>query len=138
MSRTTALASVMANERARTLRKTMSDGERKLWRALRAKQVEGLRFRRQHPIGKYIVDFVCLERRLVVEVDGGHHMEDEQIAHDARRDRWLNAEGYRVMRVPNAEVFSNIAGVVDTIWAALQETPSVRGARHPHQERHRA
>ncbi len=128
----------MANERARNLRKTMSDGERKLWRALRAKQIEGLRFRRQHPIGRYIVDFVCLERRLIVEVDGGHHTEDEQIACDALRDQWLAAEGYRVMRVPNAEVFSNIAGVVDTIWAALQERSVVRGSRHPHQERHRA
>jgi very-short-patch-repair endonuclease len=128
----------MANERARTLRKTMSDGERKLWRALRAKQIEGLRFRRQHPIGKYIVDFVCLERRLIVAVDGGQRTEDEQIARDARRDEWLHAEGYRVMRVANAEVFCNIAGVVDTIWAALRERPLVRDARHPHQERHRA
>ena len=68
----------MPNERARNLRKSMSDGERKLWQALRARQVDGVRFRRQHPIGPYIVDFVCLERRLVVEVDGGHHTEDDQ------------------------------------------------------------
>ncbi len=127
----------MANERARTLRKTMSDGERKLWHALRAKQVEGARFRRQHPIGPYIADFVCLERRLVVEVDGGHHTEDVQIAHDARRDSWLRAEGYRVMRVPTAEVFANIPGVVDTIWAALQEMPSARERRQLQDERHR-
>jgi len=119
----------MANERARTLRKTMSDGERKLWYALRAKQVEGARFRRQHPIGRYIADFVCLERRLVVEVDGAHHTEDDQIARDARRDSWLRGEGYHVMRVPAAEVFGNISGVVDTIWATLQELPSVRVRR---------
>jgi very-short-patch-repair endonuclease len=128
----------MANERARTLRKTMSDAERKLWQALRARQIEGARFRRQHPIGRYIVDFVCLERRFVVEVDGGQHTEDEQIAHDARRDRWLEAEGYRVLRVPTAEVYANISGVADTIWATLQEMPLVRRKRHPHQERHRA
>ena len=122
----------MPNPRARDLRKTMSDGERKLWQALRAKQVEGLRFRRQHPIGPYVVDFVCLEKRLVVEVDGGHHTEHRQIAHDARRDEWLNIEGYRVMRIPNAYVFQNLGDVVGSIWAALQELPSVRPPRHPH------
>ena len=126
----------MANERARTLRKNMSDGERKLWDALRARQVGKARFRRQHPIGRYIVDFVCLESRLVVEVDGGQHTEDEQIAYDARRDRWLNAEGYRVIRIPNTEVFHNITGVVDAIWAALQDV-SAHEAGHPLQERHR-
>jgi very-short-patch-repair endonuclease len=127
----------MANEHARILRKTMSDAERKLWHRLRAEQIEGVRFRRQHPIGKYIVDFVCLERRLVVEVDGGQHTEDDQMAHDGRRDHWLEAEGYRVLRVPTVEVLGNITGVVDTIWAALQEMPAVRRKRHPHQERHR-
>jgi len=127
----------MANERARALRKTMSAPERKLWHALRARQIEGARFRRQHPIGSYVVDFVCLERRLVVEVDGGQHTEDEQIAHDARRDRWLEAEGYRVLRVPTIEVYGNIAGVVDAIWATLRDMPLVRARHHPHQERHR-
>jgi very-short-patch-repair endonuclease len=125
----------MANERARNLRKRMSDGERKLWHAIRAKQVDGLRFRRQHPIGAYIVDFVCLEKRLIVEVDGGHHTEETQMAHDQRRDRWLAAEGYRIVRVPNAEVFSNIDGVVDTVWAELQAIASARSAGHPHQAR---
>jgi crossover junction endodeoxyribonuclease RuvC/BirA family biotin operon repressor/biotin-[acetyl-CoA-carboxylase] ligase len=119
----------MANERARELRKSMSDSERKLWHALRAKQVDGARFRRQHPIGPHIVDFVCLERLLVVEVDGGQHTEDSHVASDARRDQWLAAEGYRVLRVPTTEVHANIAGVLDTIWAVLQD--------HPHQQRHR-
>ncbi len=128
----------MANERARTLRKKMSDGERKLWQALRARQVDGLRFRRQHPIGGYIADFVCLEKRLVVEVDGGHHTEDAQMAHDARRDRWLADEGYRVLRFPSSEVFRNLGGVLDTIWAELQGLPSGPRHCHPHQERHRA
>ena len=127
----------MPNERARTLRKAMSDGERKVWRALRVRQVDGMRFRRQHPIGPYIADFVCLERRLVVEVDGGHHTEDSQIAHDARRDRWLEAEGYRVLRFPAIDVFQNLDGVVDSIWAALQEASDACVSRHPHQERHR-
>ena len=124
----------MANERARALRKSMSDAERKLWRGLRARRIDGARFRRQHPIGRYIVDFVCLEQRLVVEVDGGQHTEDEHIAADARRDRWLESEGYRVMRVSTTDVYSNIDGVLDTIWATLRERPS---KPHPHQERHR-
>jgi very-short-patch-repair endonuclease len=96
-----------------------------------------MRFRRQHPIGPYIVDFVCLERRLIVEVDGGHHTEDDQVAHDARRDRWLSAEGYRVLRFPAIDIFQNLACAVDSIWAALQEASVVGASRHPHQERHR-
>jgi very-short-patch-repair endonuclease len=127
----------MANERARNMRKSMSEGERQLWRALRIKQLDGARFRRQHPIGRYIVDFVCLDRRLVVEVDGGQHTEDGQIAHDRRRDAWLASEGYRVLRVPTSEVFTNLAGVIDTIWAALQEGQLRPAVPHPHQDRHR-
>jgi very-short-patch-repair endonuclease len=121
----------MANERARALRKNMSDAERKLWRGLRHKRLDGARFRRQHPIGRFIVDFVCQERRLVVEVDGGQHTEDAQVAYDARRDRWLKAEGYRVMRVATAEVYGNVDGVLDTIWAALREQMSARGRDTP-------
>ena len=127
----------MANERARTLRKSMSSAERLLWRGLRGRQLDGARFRRQHPIGVYIVDFACLERRLVVEVDGGQHTEEDHIVSDARRDRWLGSEGYRVMRVSTTDVYSNLAGVLDTIWAALRDLPPVRVGRHPHQERHR-
>jgi very-short-patch-repair endonuclease len=127
----------MANERARALRKSMSDAERKLWRGLRARRIDGARFRRQHPIGRYIVDFVCLEQRLVVEVDGGQHTEDEHIAADARRDRWLESEGYRVMRVSTTDVYGNLDGVLDTIWATLQDRLSVWAKPHPHQERHR-
>ena len=128
----------MANERARTLRKSMSDAERRLWHALRGKQLDGARFRRQHPISRYVVDFVCLERRLVVEVDGGQHTDDAHAAHDARRDHWLAAEGYRVVRVPTTEVYGNIAGVLDTILALMQELPPVPMPRvHPHQDRHR-
>jgi very-short-patch-repair endonuclease len=127
----------MANERARSLRKRMSDGERRLWWGLRARQVGGSRFRRQHPIGCFTADFVCLEKRLIVEVDGGHHTEDAQMEHDARRDQWLATEGYRVLRIPSTEVFGNLSGVLDTIWAELQQLPSAPRHGHPHQERHR-
>ena len=81
----------MPNERARALRKSMTDAERKLWRALRDKQLDGRRFRRQHPIGPYVVDFVCLERRLVIEVDGSQHGEPEQTTFDQQRTEWLGA-----------------------------------------------
>ena len=111
----------MSNERARTLRKSMSNAERKLWYALRLRQLDGARFRRQHPMGPYIVDFVCLEKRPIVEVDGPQHAEEEHVARDERRDRWLNGEGYRVMRFQTIDVYRNLGGVVDTIWAALQE-----------------
>jgi very-short-patch-repair endonuclease len=111
----------MANQRALTLRRNMSNAERKLWQALRLKQLDGARFRRQYPIGPYIADFVCLEKRLVVEVDGPQHTDEIHIARDERRDRWLDAEGYRVMRFQTIDVYRNLGGVVDTVWAALRE-----------------
>jgi very-short-patch-repair endonuclease len=104
----------------------MRESEWKLWGALRKRQVEGHRFRRQHPIGPYIVDFVCLEKRLVVEVDGGHHTDEQQMASDGRRTRWLEGEGFHVFRVWNTEVFDNLDGVVTSIWAELERLPSVR------------
>jgi very-short-patch-repair endonuclease len=131
------VTSPMANARARSLRKSMSSAERKLWRGVRARRLDSARFRRQHPLGPFIVDFVCLEARLIIEVDGGQHTEDDHIASDACRDSWLVAEGHRVMRVSTTDVYTNLIGVLDTIWAALQETGPARGEHHPHQERHR-
>ena len=114
----------------------MTDAERLLWWALRRRQLDGVRFRRQHPLGPYIVDFICLERTLVVEVDGSHHAEPEQQAHDERRTQWLNAEGYAVVRVWNRDVFTNLNGVLATIFAALQSRPIRAREHHPHPERH--
>ncbi len=114
----------MANERARELRRTMSVPERKLWRALSNPKAGGMRFRRQHPMGHYIVDFICLERRLVVEVDGGQHGHDTQIAHDQRRSQWLNAEGYRVLRFWANEVMSNTEGVIAMIVNEALSVPT--------------
>ena len=105
----------MANERARDLRKTMNVPERKLWRALSDRKAGGFRFRRQHPIGPYIADFVCLERRLVVEVDGGQHAGDDQIEHDRRRTEWLQAEGYGVIRFWSNDVMQSLDGVFQSI-----------------------
>ncbi len=78
--------------RVRELRKNPTEAERSLWKELRFRQIGGYKFRRQQPLGDYIVDFVCFEKRLVVEVDGGQH--SEQIEHDFKRDEWLKAQGF--------------------------------------------
>ncbi len=93
-----------------------------MWKYLRDRQIEGLKFRRQHPIGKYIVDFVNLEKKVVIEVDGGQHAFDES---DEIRDKWLWSEGYRVLRFWDNQVFHNMEGVLEAIRDALI-TP------HPH------
>jgi very-short-patch-repair endonuclease len=98
---------------SRNLRKRQTDAENIIWRHLRRKQVEGLRFRRQHPIGRYIVDFVCLEKQLILEIDGGQHA--IEIDKDHNRDKWLLAEGYRILRFWNNDVFENLPGVLETI-----------------------
>jgi very-short-patch-repair endonuclease len=96
----------------------MTDAERALWARLRRRQVLGLKFRCQHPLGRYIVDFVCLERRLIIEVDGGQHLEQE--GHDRERSSWLESQGYRVRRFWNSEVLATIDAVVETIAMALE------------------
>jgi very-short-patch-repair endonuclease len=101
--------------RAGQLRKRPTEAERVLWRSLRARQVEGLKFRRQQPIGGYIVDFACLEKALVIEVDGGQHAEDTQAEKDRTRDRWLESEGFTVLRFWDHEVLANTLGVLEEI-----------------------
>jgi very-short-patch-repair endonuclease len=98
---------------SRNLRKRQTDAEKLLWRHLRGKQVEGFRFRRQQPIGRYIVDFVCLEKRLILEIDGGQH--DIENDKDQERTNWLMSEGYRVLRFWNIDVLTNLEGVLETI-----------------------
>ena len=88
----------MANERARRLRRESTDAERIFWSRVRNSQLSGVKFRRQHPIGSYIVDFVCLEHHLIIEIDGSQHDEPEQRRHDDKRTAWLNAAGYSVQR----------------------------------------
>jgi len=112
----------MASPVARRLRKTSTDAEIRLWSKLRRKQLEGFRFRRQHPMGAYVVDFFCADARLVVEVDGGQHA--DRVAHDDARTRWLEERGYRVLRFWNNEVLANTEGVLLTIREALHEQTS--------------
>lgn len=111
----------MANQKARELRDNLTDAERKLWTKIRRKQLEGYRFRRQHPIGPFIVDFVCLEAKLVIEVDGGQHADPEEARRDVGRTQWLRNEGYRVLRFWNNELLQNSAGVLQTILGNLRD-----------------
>ena len=104
-------------QHARSLRRDMTDAEKLLWRHLRLKQFAGYKFRRQHPIGNCIVDFVCLEAALILEVDGGQHADHSDS--DAVRTQWLETKGYRVMRFWNNEVMNNIEGVKLAIWNCL-------------------
>jgi very-short-patch-repair endonuclease len=105
---------------ARKLRATMTDAERKLWFALRDRRFAAFKFRRQVPLGPYIVDFVCFESRLVVEVDGGQHADS---AGDAARDHWLTQNEFRVLRFWNNAVLQNLEGVLTSLSEQLERTP---------------
>ena len=107
-------------ERARQLRKNPTDAERLLWRKLRFWQVGGLKFRRQQPLGRYI-DFICLEKRLVIEVDGGQY--SEQVAYDVERDIWLRDQGFNLLRFWNHDALKNIDGVIEVVVKTLRNTP---------------
>ena len=125
----------MANERARDLRKKLTPQEVKLWVKLREFRQLGFHFRRQSPIGPYIVDFECRKAQLVVEVDGGQHNFDSGIMADAKRDSLLQAKGYDVLRFWNHEVDQNLDGVLSTIIMALGCHPTrPRFARPPSPE----
>ena len=100
----------------RRLRKSMTDAERQLWRSLQRKQLDGLKFRRQHPFGNYIIDFVCLQAGLAVEVDGGQHADSST---DLQRTAFLNSAGYLVLRFGNNDVLSNTHGVLEEIARTL-------------------
>lgn len=120
---------------ARTLRRDMTEAETALWRHLRRRQLQGHRFRRQCPIGRYVVDFVCIERRLVVEVDGGQHAGSTR---DPPRDAWLRAQGFLILRFWNNEVLEQIEDVCDMILESLSKlTPSASAGdgsgRMPHE-----
>lgn len=99
---------------AKTLRTTMTDAEKKLWQGLRRESL-GVKFRKQHPIGPYIADFACLEPKLIVELDGGQHNDDEAIDYDNKRTQFLEAQGFKVLRFWNNELLENSEGVLTNI-----------------------
>ena len=112
-------ASAAVRNRARELRRDLTQAEALLWDRLRGGQLSGWKFRRQHPIGRFIVDFYCAEAGLVVEVDGGVHR--EQAEYDAVRTEMLEAEGYRVIRFGNHEIVEDLDGVLGRIMALVSD-----------------
>ncbi|MGH8064735.1 MAG: endonuclease domain-containing protein [Candidatus Entotheonellia bacterium] len=107
----------MDRSRAKWLRKNATDAEHMLGQHLRLRQCAGYKFRRQQPLGNFIVDFVCLEKRLVIEVDGGQH--NAQVAYDEQRTEWIEEQGFRVLRFWDHEVMRDIGAVKEMIWRAL-------------------
>ena len=118
------------------MRQNPTDAERRLWEHLRRKQISNVRFRRQYPLGNFIVDFVCLSAKLIIEVDGGQH--SSQIAADEDRTRWLESQGHFVVRFWNNDVLLNTEGVVERIMELVRlrletppPTPSRKGRGKP-------
>ena len=115
---------------ARTLRKNMTDSELKLWSRIRRKQLHGLQFYRQRPIGNYIVDFYCPQAQLVLEVDGAQHMNAREIQQDQYRNSYLKQQGVRVLRFDNLQVLNQIDAVIERIHWAITSRISFRGQKH--------
>ena len=110
-----------ATSRARRLRRDSTQAEMILWKQIRSRQLAGYKFLRQAPLGQYILDFVCFERRLIVEIDGGHNQ--EQAAYDNERTAWLESQGFRVLRFWNNELLEQMEAVTQVI---------LQGLEHPH------
>ena len=108
----------MSSRVARRLRSNMTDAERRLWSALRSRRLQDFKFRRQHPLGPFVLDFACIEHRLAIEADGGQHADN---AADARRTAWLEQQGWRVLRFWNNDVLTNVDGVQEAILRALSQ-----------------
>jgi very-short-patch-repair endonuclease len=109
-------------QRARKLRASQTNAEARLWQALRGRRLAQWKFRRQHPIDKYIIDFVTIEGKLLVEVDGATHGTELEIARDAERTKLLEAFGFHVVRVSNIDVYENLDGVLEMIDQTLRPT----------------
>ena len=112
---------------ARTLRKNMTDSELKLWSRIRRKQMFGLQFYRQRPIGNYIVDFYCPLAELVLEVDGSGHLNKPEIKKDYYRDSYLKQQGIKVLRFNNLQILNQLDGVIEKVYRTIASRISVRG-----------
>ena len=113
------------------MRKNPTVAERDFWKRLRKNRLAGLHFRRQHPIGPYIVDFCCVPKRLVVELDGYSHLDPARVERDEARTLWLRAAGYRVLRFRNEEIWRDLEGVLAAIAKAAGADPQLDGRRGP-------
>ncbi len=107
--------------RARFLRRNQTEAEKKLWGYLRNSSLNNYKFTRQTPVGQYIADFLCFDKKLIVEVDGATHGDPHEIVYDAKRTEYLERVGFRVFRCYNADVFENITGVLDGILIQLEK-----------------
>ncbi len=116
---------------AKRLRREMSPPEVILWQHLRGERLEGLRFRRQHPVGRFVLDFYCDAARLAVEVDGAQHFEDDAVARDAQRDAWCANRGIETLRVPAIDVFNELDGVLRLILDVAQARARRHSGRRP-------
>ena len=106
--------------RAKSMRRVMTPPEARLWVCLRGSRFRGLKFRRQHPVGPYIIDFYCAAATLAVEVDGRVHASEQQAAHDRRRTAWLAVHGIKVIRLRAEDVRTQLEGVLDFIGEAVR------------------
>ncbi|MDJ0921965.1 MAG: DUF559 domain-containing protein [Henriciella sp.] len=106
-------------KRAKVLRRNLTSAERILWSKLKGKQINGWQFRKQHPVGPYITDFACPQAKLVIEVDGDTHTENNQLIHDLRRTRFLESRGWAVHRIWNTDIYNNLNAVLDGLYAIL-------------------
>lgn len=110
-----------AIQKARTLRSNMTDVERVVWQAIRGEQMDGYKFRRQFAIGKYIADFACIEKKLVIELDGGQHQDHQD--YDEQRNIFMQEQGWQVLRFWNTDVLENPDGVLFRIAERLKDSP---------------
>jgi very-short-patch-repair endonuclease len=120
---------------AKKLRANTTPHERLLWRALKELPMEGTLFRRQAPIGSYVVDFFCPARRLIIELDGGHHNEDATAEQDNKRQAWLEQEGYRVIRFWNSDVTSDLNAVMEKIYVEVYGSREAEAFQLKHRRR---
>lgn len=107
-------------KQARQLRRTQTEAEYVLWNELKGRKFLEIKFRRQHPVGPYIADFICIEKHFIIEIDGGQHNEKKAKEYDEKRTRYLEEEGYSVLRFWNNEVLGNLEGVLALILTFSQ------------------
>ena len=110
----------LMKERARSLRRKSLDAEVLVWQQLRSRRLPGCKFRRQVPIGNYIVDFLCEDPPIIIELDGGQHMEQER--YDQTRTNWLQANGFLVLRFWNNDIAENLEGVLESLFSTIEKS----------------
>jgi very-short-patch-repair endonuclease len=125
-------------QKARRLREMANDAEKRLWRYLRRYPIQGSHFRRQVPIGPYVADFACMAARLLIELDGSQHARPANQLRDQARTRWLEKEGFRVVRIWNNEIIQNIDGVMEKIFEEIYGAVNAEPAQLRHRRRKRA